>query len=319
MDRIALMETFVRVVDSGSFSEAARKGAVSRAAVSKYIVVLEEYLGIRLLNRTTRQLHLTAEGELYYQRCRKILEEITETEQTVTHLHAAPRGLLRVSAPMSFGIQHLSPAIADFLLDFPGIEMDLVLNDRFVDLLEEGFDVAVRIGVLESSTLMARRLATAKLVLCASPTYVTRHGMPKEPEDLAQHACLSYSYTAVPSIWRFSQGSEERVVRIKGPLQVNNGDAMRVAVRAGVGVAVFPDFLIEEDLRVNTLIPLLPEFEMPQLGIYAVYPPTRYLSAKVRKFVDFLVDRFGSRPSWRVAATENGNGTPSSPGTPSPS
>ncbi|MBF0161095.1 MAG: LysR family transcriptional regulator [Magnetococcales bacterium] len=287
------METFVRVVDSGSFSEAARKGAVSRAVVSKYLVVLEEYLGVRLLNRTTRRLHLTAEGEIYYQRCKKILEEITETEQSVTHLHAAPRGLLRVSAPMSFGIQHLSPAIADFLLEFPGIEMDLVLNDRYVDLVEEGFDVAVRIGILEDSTLMARRLATAKLVLCASPAYVARCGMPKEPEELTQHACLSYSYTAVPALWRFFRGGEERVVRTKGPLQVNNGDAMRIAVRAGVGVAVFPDFLVVEDLRANTLIPLLPEFDMPPLGIYAVYPPTRHMSAKVRKFVDCLVDRFG--------------------------
>lgn len=304
MDRIALMETFVRVVDSGSFSEAARKGAVSRAAVSKYIFVLEEYLGIRLLNRTTRQLHLTVEGELYYQRCRKILEEITETEQTVTHLHAAPRGLLRVSAPMSFGIRHLSPAIADFLLAFPGVEIDMVLNDRFVDLLEEGFDVAVRIGVLEASTLMARRLASTKLVLCASPAYVARHGEPREPEDLTQHACLSYSYTATPTIWRFSQGGEERVVRVKGPLQANNGGAVRAAVQAGVGMAILPDFLIDEDLRARTLIPLLPEFDLPHPGIYAVYPPTRYMSAKVRKFIDFLVDRFGTQSGWRKSCLE---------------
>lgn len=311
MDRIALMESFVRVVDSGSFSEAARKGAISKAAVSKHLLVLEEYLGIRLLNRTTRQLHLTAEGELYYQRCRKILEEIAETEQTVTHLHGAPRGLLRVSAPMSFGIQHLSPAIADFLLDFPGIELDLVLNDRFVDLVEEGFDVAVRIGVLENSTLMARRLASAKLVLCASPTYVARHGMPKEPEALTQHACLSYSYTATPTLWLFSRKGESRVVRIKGPLQANNGHVVRAAVKRGVGIAILPDFLIEEDLKTHQLIPLLPDFEMPPLGIYAVYPATRYISAKVRTFIDFLVDRFALPSNGRETSPSEGQTTPS--------
>ncbi|MBF0128198.1 MAG: LysR family transcriptional regulator [Magnetococcales bacterium] len=300
MDRITLMETFLRVVDGGSFAEAARKGGVSRAAVSKYIDLLEEHLGIRLLNRTTRRLHLTAEGEIYAQRCRKILEEINDAEQTVTLLHGAPRGLLRVSAPMSFGILHLAPAIADFLLAFPGIKIDLALNDRFVDLVEEGFDVAVRIGALENSTLVARRLASARLVLCASPGYVVRHGQPMTPEELTRHACLLYSYTLTPTIWRFFHGGEERSVRINGPLQANNGDAVRAAARAGVGVAILPDFLIEGDLEANTLMALLPEFDMPPVGVYAVYPANPHISAKVRKFIDFLLDRFDKKSGWRT-------------------
>ncbi|MBF0272573.1 MAG: LysR family transcriptional regulator [Magnetococcales bacterium] len=295
MDRLALMESFVRVVESGSFAEAARKGRVSRAAVSKHVETLEEYLGVHLLNRTTRRMHLTVEGEVFFRRCRAILEEVTEAEQEATQLHAAPRGQLRVNAPMSFGVHHLAPAAAAFLSEYPGIEMELVLNDRIVDLVEEGFDVGVRIGVLEDSTLMVRRLAWAQLVLCASPEYVARRGIPAQPEDLTTHACLIYSYTQSPNLWRFRQGDATFTVRVAGPLCANNGDVLRVAALAGLGVAILPVFLVSRELDAGTLIPLLPAYTLPCLGIYAVTPSNRHLSAKVRRLIDFLASRFGSQ------------------------
>lgn len=296
VDRIAFMETFVRVVETGSFSEAARRGGISRAVVSKYMLALEEYLGVRLLQRTTRQLHVTAEGTAYYHRCRQILEDIAEAQQAVTNLHATPRGLLRVNAPMSFGTLYLAPAVAEFLSAYPGIEIDLVLNDRFVDLVEEGFDIALRIGTLKDSSLMARWLAPARLVLCASAAYIHCHGMPNVPEDLLDHRCLLYSLMDTPRVWRFSQGEKEKIVKVTGPLQANNGEALRAAVLTGLGLAILPDFLIEQELHAKTLIPLLPEFNLPQLGVYAVYPSNRHMSVKVRKFIDFLIGRFANMP-----------------------
>ncbi|MBF0174242.1 MAG: LysR family transcriptional regulator [Magnetococcales bacterium] len=296
MDRITLMENFVRVVETGSFAEAARKGKISRAAVSKYMVALEEHLAVRLLQRTTRTLHLTTEGEDYYHRCRRILEEIAEAHQAVTHLHATPRGLLRISAPMSFGTIHLAPAVADFLQSHPFIEIELVLNDRLVDLVEEGFDIAMRIGVLQDSSLRARWLAPTRLKACASPAYLQQQGIPEQPEDLARHQCLIYSYSATPNVWRFQQHGPhgtERTVRVRGPLTANNGEVLRAAALTGVGIAILPDFLIDKDLAAQTLVALLPDFALPQPGMYAVYPSSRHLSIKVRRFIDFLVDRFG--------------------------
>ncbi|MBF0213611.1 MAG: LysR family transcriptional regulator [Magnetococcales bacterium] len=298
MDRLAFMETFVRVVESGSFAEAARKGGLSRAAVSKYIEALEEHLGIRLLNRTTRSLHLTVEGELYYHRCCRILEEISEAEQSVTHLHAEPRGLLRVSAPMSFGALHLAQIVTEFLSAHPAVELDLVLNDRFVDLVEEGFDVAVRIGTLGDSTLMVRRLANARLVACASPGYLASRGEPTSPEALSDHSCLLYSYTASPGLWRFRRDGEEFTARVTGLLRANNGEALRLAARSGLGIVLLPTFLVAEDLQAGLLKPLLTDYSLPLLGIHAVCPSTRHVSAKVRKFIDFLVNRLGRRPEW---------------------
>ncbi|MBF0155316.1 MAG: LysR family transcriptional regulator [Magnetococcales bacterium] len=292
MDRLACMESFVRVVESGSFAAAARKSGLSRSAVSKYIETLESHLGVRLINRTTRQLHLTTEGELYYPYCRRILEDVDEAEQSVSHLHATPRGLLRVSAPVSFGTRYLAPATADFLLKYPGIELDLVLNDRFVDLIEEGFDLAVRIGTLEDSTLMARRLTTTRLIPCASPTYLAKHGKPTTPADLTRHVCLLYSYTASPNVWRFRHQGEEHSVRITGPLRANNGEALCAAARAGLGVALLPGFLVDEELRLGVLEPLLTDYSLPTIGIHAVCPSNRHLSTKVREFIDFLASRF---------------------------
>ncbi|MBF0627386.1 MAG: LysR family transcriptional regulator [Magnetococcales bacterium] len=299
MDRLAFMETFVRVVESGSFAEAARKGGLSRAAVSKYIEALEEHLGARLINRTTRRLHLTVEGEVYYQRCSRILDEILEAEQTITHLHSEPRGLLRVSAPMSFGSLHLAPLVAEFLLAHPAVEVDLVLNDRFVDLVEEGFDVAVRIGTLGDSTLVARRLAAARLLLCAAPAYLDQRGEPMTPEDLNNHTCLLYSYTASPGVWRFRRDGEEQSVRVTGVLRANNGEALRTAARAGLGLVMLPSFLVAEDLRSGRLKPVLNDYTLlPTLGIHAVCPSNRHLAAKVRRFIDFLVTRFANAAEW---------------------
>ncbi|MBF0340584.1 MAG: LysR family transcriptional regulator [Magnetococcales bacterium] len=298
MDRLAFMETFVRVVESGSFAAAARKGGVSRAAVSKYIEALEEHLGARLLNRTTRRLHLTVEGEVYYQRCRHILEEIGEAEEAVTHLHAAPRGVLRVTAPVSFGIRYLAPLTAEFQLAYPDIEMDLLFNDRFVDLVEEGIDVAVRIGTLGDSSLVARRLTTTRMTLCASPGYLAKRGEPRTPEELNGHACLLYSLTSLPGVWRFRRDGEEYSVRVAGVMRANNGEALQAAARAGLGLVVLPNFLIVRDLQLGLLRSVLEDYALPSLGIHAVCPSSRHMSAKVRGFIDFLISRLAGRPEW---------------------
>lgn len=309
MDRLVWMESFVRVVELGSFAEAARRGGVSRAAISKYMDALEAHLGVRLLNRTTRRLNLTVEGEIYFQRCRRILEEVVEAEQEVTHLHAAPKGLLRVTAPISFGTRHLAALVVEFLTLHPEIELDLVLNDRFVDLVEEGFDVAVRIGNLRDSSLIARRLASTRLVLCAAPAYLVRHGVPLVPEDLSRHVCLLYSLTTSPGLWRFRLQGEESSVRVQGILHANNGEALHAAARAGLGVALLPGFLVTEDLEQGLLVPLLSDYTLPVLGIHAVCPSSRHMSVKVRRFMDFLVARLHANAAGFLSGSDLGAAT----------
>ena len=299
MDRLLLMETFVRVVDTGSFSAAAGNMRLSKAAVSKYITMLESRLGVQLLNRTTRRLSLTQEGAAYVARCRRLLEDVQEAEDSVGRMRVDPKGLLRLNGPMSFGHLHLASAIADFMVQYPEIEVDFELSDRFVDVVEEGWDMVIRIGRLQDSSLYARKLAPVHMTLCGSPAYFARQGIPQHPKDLARHHCLGYTYVSGGHAWTFvGPEGEEEVVSFRPRLRINNGDAIRIALLQGLGVAVSPTFIVGRDLQAGSLQTVMTEWALPDTGVYAVYPHHRHLSVKVRIFIDFLLDRFGSRPYW---------------------
>ncbi len=298
MDRLADMIAFIRVVESRSFTAAAERLSLSKSVVSRRLTELENRLGTRLLNRTTRSLSLTPAGQTYFERARAILADVEEAEQAVAELGRDPRGLLRVNAPMSFGTLHLAPAVADFMSRHPNVELDLELTDRFVDLVEEGWDIAVRIGRLRDSSLIARRLAPSRLVTVASPAYLARMGTPERPEDLTRHECLLYTTPSNPSVWPFRVEGEVRSVRVQGRMRVNNGDAILEAVRAGLGLAVLPTFMTHADLRSGRLVTVLDSYEAADFAIHAVWPHHRHLSPKVRAFVDFLAERFGPAPDW---------------------
>ncbi|HYC05062.1 MAG TPA: LysR family transcriptional regulator [Azospirillaceae bacterium] len=306
MDRLEEMCLFARVAETRSFTAAAQKLGLSKSVASRRVAELEGRLGARLLNRTTRHISLTEAGEAFYKRCIRILADVEEAERAATDLHGAPRGLLKVAAPMSFGMLHLAKAVADFLETYPEIELAMELNDRFVDLVEEGYDVAVRIGRLKDSSLVARRLCPARRVVCASPGYLKRRGVPKVPEELAQHDCLVYTNNPQPDLWTFPTtpgptapgGSEMRGVRVSTRLSANNGDVLRAAAVAGQGIVVLPTFIVGEDLAAGRLEPVLLDWTVSDQGVHCVYPPGRNLSPKVRVFVDFLAGRFGPVPYW---------------------
>jgi DNA-binding transcriptional LysR family regulator len=298
MDRITGLSVFAKVVEGSSFAAAARHFGLSPAMVSKHIVALEERLGARLLNRTTRRVSPTEIGRVFYERATRILAEIDDAEQEASALQATPRGLLRVSGPLSFGTRQLAPAIADFLAACPAIEIDVTLSDRLADLVEEGFDLAIRIGRLADSSLIARRIAPCLVVACAAPAYLKKHGAPRIPADLAAHNCLGYSYAALRNEWRFSGPDGVESVRVGGRLNANNGDILRLAALGGEGIILQPSFIVADDLTAGSLVPILPGYAPDELAIHAVYPHSRHLSVKVRSFVDFLVARFGQRPEW---------------------
>jgi DNA-binding transcriptional LysR family regulator len=299
MDRFAALQAFVAVAEAKSFSEAARRLRLAKSAVSRQVSDLEANLGIRLFHRTTRSLSLTEAGRGYFDRAERILADLDDADRAVSRLQAAPRGRLRVSAPMSFGFLHLAPALSDFLARYPNVTVDITMNDRFVDLVEEGFDVAVRIAELHDSSLIARRLAPARRVICASPKYLTTHGAPQVPDDLRTHECLFYSNLPSARDWRFvAPDGSAWPVTVNGRLCANSGDALRVAALHGLGLANLPTFIVGADLQSGTLAPVLDAFVAQDLSINAVYPHSRHLSPTVRAFVDFLIDRFGPQPYW---------------------
>jgi DNA-binding transcriptional LysR family regulator len=299
MDRLANMEAFARVAEMGSFSAAARRLRTSKSLVSRQVAALEAELGVRLLHRTTRSLTLTEEGRGYREEVVRILAEIQDANMSVSRMQAAPRGRLKVNAPMSFSFLHLAPAIPDFLRRYPDVDLDMTLNDRFVDLVDEGFDMAVRIGRLTDSALIARKLAPMRPMVCASPAYLKEHGVPSKPADLRQHQCLCNSTNTLIDEWRFIDGGGRPVsVQIKGRLRANNGDTLRVAALNGMGLVYLPTFFIGGDLQAGTLVSVLSDYMPQDAGIYAVYPHSRHLLPKVRAFVDFLAERFGPRPYW---------------------
>lgn len=299
MDHLSAMAVFARVVEMESFSGAARALGLSKSAVSKRVGRLEDRMGLRLLNRTTRRLSLTEAGAAFYQGCRRVVAEAEAAERAVSRLASAPRGRLKVNAPMSFGVRHLAPALPDFMARYPELNVDLTLNDRVVDLVEEGFDLAIRIAPLAESSLIARRLAPNRLVLCAAPSYLAAHGAPRAVEDLKGHECLLYSYQAAGDVWRLCGPGGERRLAVTGRLRINNGDALLAAALGGLGVALLPCFICGQDLRAGRLIQVLPAWSGPaDTAIAAVYPTSRNLSPKVRVFVDFLTERFAGTPYW---------------------
>jgi DNA-binding transcriptional LysR family regulator len=300
MDRLSAMEVFARVVESGSFAGAAARLGLSRAAASKHVMQLEEHLGVRLLNRTTRRLSLTAEGAAFHERCQRILAELEQAECEASEARGEPRGTLRISAPVSFGTRHLGGAIGEFSRQYPRVSIALTLDDRFVDLVEDGFDAAIRIGRLPDSTLVARRLCAARLVIVAAPAYWARAGRPRALEDLAGHSALNYTLRAAGRDWRFGEGAGERSVAVSGPISANNGDVLRAAAVAGAGAALLPDFIVGEDVKAGRLEPVLQSLTGPAIGIHVVYPQTRHVTAKLRLFVDFLVGHFGTPPAWQL-------------------
>ena len=298
MDKLEAMNAFAKVVALGSYAEAGRALGLTRSAVSKAVMELEQILGARLLDRTTRRVSPTEAGLSYYERCLEILSRIEETELQVSRLHEEPRGLLRINAPMSFGMLYLGDAIADFMAAYPDLNIEMTLNDRFIDPLEEGVDVTVRIAALTDSSLIARKLAPARRVLVASPAYLAAHGTPAQPEDLAQHRWLGYGATGLQR-WSCTKADGSTAsIPLKMALNSNNGHILRNAALAGQGITELPTFLVGCDIAAGNLARVLPRHERAGLGIYALYTPNRYLAAKTRVFIDFLAARFGARPEW---------------------
>lgn len=292
------LAVFAKVVEHESFTRAAGELGMSKSAVSKQIARLEDRLGARLLNRTTRKLAPTEVGRAFYERCRRIVTEAEEAERAVTDLSAAPRGRLRVAAPMSFGILHLGPVLPGFMTRYPDVEIDLVLNDRRVDLIEEGFDLAIRIADLPDSSLIAKKLAPARRRVVATPAYWDQHGRPSHPRDLANHVCLRYAYLPNPNEWPFEGPEGPFTQKVSGPLIANNGDVLLAAVLAGLGVLMSPTFFCGEAAADGRLEAVLDDYEAGDVNVYAVYPHSRHLSAKIRAFVDYLADAFGPTPYW---------------------
>ncbi|MEM9009695.1 MAG: LysR family transcriptional regulator [Pseudomonadota bacterium] len=299
MDRLTEMEAFVSVVDQGGFTDAARKLGVSKSAISKHVSALEARLGARLLNRTTRRVSPTEIGLAYYDRANRVLSEAGEADAMVAAMQSGPRGELRVSAPMSFGVTHLAPAVAGFLCTYPDVSVHLVLDDRRVELVAEGFDLAIRIGELPDSSLRARRFADAHARLVASPDYLARRGVPETIEDLTAHELLHYSNLATGNYWKIRTPSgEERHIRARGRLTVNNGEALKLAAAEGLGIALVPTFILRDELQMDHLTEVLPGVIQEELGIYAVYPPGRYPQPKLRAFIDYLADTFKGQTVW---------------------
>lgn len=299
MDKLEAMTAFSKVVSLGSFAEAARSLGLTRSAVSKAVMELEQLLGARLLDRTTRRVSPTEAGRAYYERCVGILSAIEETELQVSRLHEEPRGVLKVNAPMSFGITYLGSAIGDFMNTYPDLKVELTLNDRFIDPLEEGVDVTIRIAEPTDSSLIARKLAPARLAMVATPAYLAAHGEPKTADDLASHRCLTYGHSTSMQRLRLSDMNGQSIfVPVSSFLCSNNGDVLRRAALCGIGITLLPTFLVGPDIKAGRLQVILPDLAPSPLMIYALYAPNRYLAAKTRLLIDFLVARFGNTPLW---------------------
>lgn len=297
MDKLEAMNVLTKVVASGSFAEAARRLGVTRSAISKAITQLEQELGARLLDRTTRRVTPTEAGLAYYERCLAILAQISETEAQISRLHDEPKGVLKVNAPMSFGTLYLGAAIADFMDRYKDLKVELTLTDRLIDPLEEGVDVTVRIGALVDSSLIARRISMARVVLVASPDYIARHGAPRTSADLVDHKCLHYGHTTTVPRWQLTDNGLVVTVPVAACLSSNNGDTLRDAAIKGIGIARLPSFIVASDIAAGRLAVVLADYPPQDLTIHALYAPNRFLAAKSRVFIDFLVERFG-RPAW---------------------
>jgi len=297
---VTCMRVFTAVVDTGSFASASDKLDLSRGMATRYVAQLEQHLGVRLLNRSTRRLSLTEAGSEYYQRATQVLAMVEESEQSLAQEAAVPRGTLRLSSSVAFGIHHLGWVVTEYLQQYPGVQVDVVLNDRTVNLIEEGFDLAIRIGRELDPGLIARRIAPTEVVACAAPDYLKRMGTPAAPEDLTGHNCLSYAYWSMGNEWHFRRDGMERKVAVSGNLRGNTGDILIDAAIKGLGILLQPSFLVYEALRDKRLVRILPEWQVDPLFVYAVYPDRKFLPSKVRSFIDFIAERLGPEPYWEL-------------------
>lgn len=300
MDRLTEMEVFVRVVETAGFTEAGKRLGLSKSAVSKHISALETRLGARLLNRTTRRVSPTEIGLAYLDKAKIALNAASDADAMATAMQGAPVGELRISAPLSFGVRYVAPALASFLTTYRDVSARLEFDDKHVELVAEGFDLAIRIGELPDSTLMARKLAETDMIICAAPDYLERNGAPQTIDDLADHDLLHYSLLASGTSWRLrSARGEERTIRAGGRLSINNGDALAQAARDGLGLILTPSFICAEDIASGALIEVLTTHRPAPIGIYAVYPAGKYPQPKLRVFIDHLTDSFrGKGPRW---------------------
>lgn len=298
MDRIDAMRAFVAVVIEGSFTTAANTLQLSPQLVSKYVSKLEEQLNSRLLNRTTRKVSLTEAGSHYFGHAQQILLSIDDMESKLGGLQQNPKGVLRISAPVSFALKHMAKLITDFQIHYPLVKVDLQLTDRKVDIVEEGFDVALRIGQLKSSSLIAKKVAPIRVMLCAAPDYLNKHGTPTQPEDIAEHRYLHYSYMNMDGKDDIYQLLKAKYLKQGSELRSNNGDVLVDAAIAGAGIVLQPTFIISEALSSGKLVVVLPKLEPEALGLYAVYAHRKLLPHKVRCFIDFMEDYYGMPPYW---------------------
>lgn len=303
MTEIGAIPVFVAVADHGGFAAAARHLGLTKSAVSKRIGVLEAHLGTQLFHRSTRSISLTEAGEIYLVHAAQALGAAQDAEDAVAALQGQPIGLLRLSTPMSFGQLHVAPLIAAFLRQYPGIRIDLTMDDKFVDLVEGGIDVALRAGTLPNSALIARKLAPIHSVIVAAPDYLAQSGTPETPEDLLAHSCLHYAYSRDPSEWRLAGPAGDMRVQTSGVLRVNNSEALCTVLLDGLGIGRLPTFIAGAHLTSGRLVRVLPEYRLPEQALYAVFPERKHMPAKVRAFLDFVVERIGhDAPYWDLDA-----------------
>ncbi len=288
MDKFTSMQVFCRVASCGNFSHAARELRISPAMVTKHIASLEALLSIRLLNRTTRKVSMTEAGENYLQLCQQLLSDMEEGEASLSELSQHPSGTLKLTAPIDFGVLRLAPAIANYLTRFPDVSIDINYQDRKVNLVEDGFDIAIRIGALPDSSLIAVPLLQNKLICCASPAYLAQHGRPQHPTELRKHECLTYSYSSTNNDWHFSNAEASYSIKASGRLNANNGRAMVAAAVQGVGIILKPQFMVQDFIDSGELVAIFEEYEQPRGDIFVVYPHRRFLPAKMRSFIDHL-------------------------------
>lgn len=300
IDIVAAMRVFRAVVENGSFAAAADKLDLSRGMATRYVAQLETHLGARLLNRTTRRLSLTEAGNDYYARATQIMALIEDAEGSVTKDVSEPHGTLRITTPAAFGTRHLDRAIADYVQRYPGVDVDLSTSERTVDLVDEGFDLAVRIAKDIDPGLIARRLTRARMACCASPAYLKKRGNPRAPAELANHNCLLYSNLPQRNNWSFQREGVESSVRVSGSLRSNNGDVLLHAAIEGLGVIYEPTFVTYEALIQKRLVRILQDWQTDEMSVFAVYPNRKFLPRKVRTFIDFIAMRFGDEPFWDV-------------------
>lgn len=301
VEGFSAIPVFVAVVENGGFSAAARSLGITKSAVSKRINQLEKHLGVRLLHRTTRKLSLTEAGERYFEHAAQALTAAGQAEDAVTELQGEPQGKLKINSPMSFGRLHVAPLIPKLLKRYPKLQIDLVMDDRTVDLVAEGFDVAIRSasGNLPASALVARKLAPLRQVLCASRDYIDRHGLPTTPTELTEHNCVLFSYSSDKNEWTLQGEEETEIVAVSGSYRVSNSEAILEALRQGIGIGRLPTFVAGPDLKAGRLVEVLEPYRIPDHTFYAVFPEREYLPAKVRVFLDFAIEYFGNgQPYW---------------------